>query len=107
MVCVPIVSVPPAATVILPCTNVKLLLATVLNWRVPLTVVVLAVAVFISSVTVCPDLTKTALQLVGINPVFHVPELDQLPVWALVTSWQVLATAAVVQTTLLLTSLLS
>ena len=88
---VPNVKVPAAFTVTFPPTIVRLLVLTVLNCKVPLMVVVLAVAVLMSRVTVLPEATVTALQLVGTKPVFQVAAFDQFPVTMLVTVWQVLA----------------
>src|SRR5437016_2472219 len=70
----------------LPWTSVKTLVVDVLKARVPLTEVVLAVAMRLSWVTVWPAAIVTALQLFGINPPFHVEKLDQLPVPALATA---------------------
>src|SRR5438445_349297 len=76
---VPSESVPPAATVTLPCTTVKELLATVLNCRRPLIVVVLAVAVLMSIVTVLPATIVAALQVVGTAFPTQVAVFDQFP----------------------------
>src|SRR4051794_11626506 len=71
---------PPEATVIEPCTSVNwVLLIDVLNCRVPRTVVVLAVAVEMSIVTVSPDWTEILLQLVGTAAGFQLAALDQAP----------------------------
>src|SRR5690242_11451742 len=76
-------NVPPAATVILPPTsmNSASVFADRLYFNIPFTVVVLAVAVLVSTVTVVPAAITTALQDVGTIPESHVLVLDQLPVW--------------------------
>src|ERR1019366_6404442 len=65
---VPRSSVPPAFTLRLPPTRVNVLEFTRLARRVPLIVVVEAVALEMSSVTVVPPAITTGLQLVGTIP---------------------------------------
>src|SRR5690348_8632525 len=76
---VPISSVPPAATVMFPPTSVNVLDTRRLKDKVPLIVVVLAVALDRSTVTVSPARMTTGLQLVGTNPLSHVPALPHPP----------------------------
>src|SRR5437899_5658563 len=76
--CVPKVKVPPALTLAFPPTIVRLLLATVLNCSVPVTVVVLARKP-LSIVTVVPLTTLTALHWVGTWLPAQVGGADQLP----------------------------
>src|ERR1019366_2112352 len=60
------------------------------NFKVPLIVVVDATAVGMSKVTVLAAMIVTALQAVGINPVFQVAESLQTPVPTFCIAWQVL-----------------
>ncbi|OGS21759.1 MAG: hypothetical protein A3J70_05750 [Elusimicrobia bacterium RIFCSPHIGHO2_02_FULL_61_10] len=83
----------------LPTTKVKLLLVTRLKESVPLTVVVEAVAVAMSTVTTCPGLIVTALQAVGTIAGDQVVGADHCPVPALSR-----LTHASIQSTLLLAS---
>src|SRR5262245_46199608 len=81
----PMSSVPPALTLTFPPTMVSVLPTTLLNVKMPFTVVVEAVAEEISSVTVCPLAINTALQEVGApHPRSHVlaklQELDAIDV---------------------------
>src|SRR3989338_6877297 len=85
---VPISKVPPEATVMLPTTKVKLLPVTRLKESVPLTVVVEAVAVAMSTVTICPGLIVTALQYVGTEAGDQVLPIDHNPEAALVLAAQ-------------------
>src|SRR5437879_8903940 len=62
---VPRVKVPPALTVTDPPTIVRVLFTTVLNFSVPLIVVVLAVAVVMSTVTMSPARMVTVSTLAG------------------------------------------
>ena len=71
--------VPPALTVMLPPTRVIVLLVVRLKDNVPLTVVVEALAVEMSTVTVVPAPITTALQEVGTSPGSQVQGDDQLP----------------------------
>src|SRR5258706_3451323 len=75
---VPISSVPPAATVRFPPTSVKVLELTRLARKVPLIVVVLAVALEMSSVTVVPPAITTGLAAVGTTQESQVDVSDQL-----------------------------
>src|SRR5688500_4340914 len=82
---------------------VRVLFATVLNCNVPETVVVLAVAVVMSTVTVVPPAISTGLQAVGTTPESHVEGNDQAVLATLVNSEQPTAP----QSILLLVSLRS
>ncbi|OGS18614.1 MAG: hypothetical protein A3J70_07340 [Elusimicrobia bacterium RIFCSPHIGHO2_02_FULL_61_10] len=73
-------------TVMEPATIVKLLEETRLNESVPLTVVVEAVAVVISTVTVSPERIETLSAGPGTIPPFQVAASDQRPVPPLVMS---------------------
>src|SRR5690348_4509362 len=70
---------PPAFTVILPPTSVRVDETTRLKLSDPLTVIVLAVAVLMSTVTVVPVAISTGLQEVGIWPRSQVLGDDQGP----------------------------
>src|SRR5688572_31293638 len=65
----------------LPWTRVKVLLFTVLNCRTPASVVVLAVALEISSVTVVLGEIVTALQALGTIPESQVLATDHRPLF--------------------------
>ncbi len=69
---VPMSSVPPAFTVILPPTKVRAEVTARLYRRVPLMVVVLATAEGLSNVTVVPAAITTGLQLPGTVPTSQV-----------------------------------
>src|SRR5262245_5800360 len=75
---VPISSVPPGFTTMLPPTSVSVEETTRLNESVPLIVVVLAVAL-LSRVTVSPARISTALHAVGTKYESHVAASDQAP----------------------------
>ena len=76
---VPIARVPPAFTDILPPTTVKELFTVELNLSVPLIVVVLAVALDMSTVTVAPERIVRVLQATGTMAGLHVEGEPQLP----------------------------
>ncbi len=79
LACVPMSNRPPALTLMLPLTIMNSLSPVREKDRVPLIVVVLAVAVLVSTVTVVPAAIVTVLQETGTKPRFQVEGLDQLP----------------------------
>src|SRR2546426_92953 len=74
---VPMNKEPPAFTVTVPPTMVRLLLTMRLAVKVPLMVVVEAVAVVMSTVTVCPAWMVTGVQTVGTWAGLQVAAIDQ------------------------------